>query len=252
MAHTRELHVVSGELNILKRTLSPLYNMINALRDHQPGSRGTSGGYFSSGGVGGNGHNTPHGGSNQPKPTSDLEEKTHGADISPAARIYLADVADHVLILTEEIDMLRGTVENMITMVVSSLHLLRQIFNMVASTQNESMRQLTMASLIFLPLTFITGYFGMNFNTDHWSVLVDNGPEYFWEIALPATVFVLCLLMYSYIRRLMKTLGRQIVRRGVRIKLRKNREMRRHRGAGGVRRYDTSTKLQPLTEPLDG
>ena len=119
---------------------------------------------------------------------------------------------------------------------------------MVASTQNESMRQLTMASLIFLPLTFITGYFGVNFNTDHWSVLVDNGPEYFWTISLPTTVFVICILMYSYIRRLMKTLGRQFVRKGVKIKLRKSREMRRHRGAAGIQRVNTSGQLRPLSQ----
>ena len=99
-----------------------------------------------------------------------------------------------------------------------------------------------MASLIFLPLTFITGYFGMNFNTDHWQVLVNNGPLYFWEIAIPTSIFVICLLMFTYIRRLMKTISRQVMRRGVKIKLRKNREMRRHHGTRIIPRVDTSTK----------
>jgi Mg2+ and Co2+ transporter CorA len=108
MSHTRELHIVSGELNILKRTLTPLYNMINALRDHRPTKRS---GYFGQNASGGNGYNTPTAHS----PTEEKEGR--GADISSAARVYLADVADHVLILTEEVDMLRGTVENMINMV---------------------------------------------------------------------------------------------------------------------------------------
>ena len=112
MSHTRELHIVSGELNILKRTLSPLYNMINALREHRPTNRPT--GYFSSANGEDGGQNTPGG---QQKTAAEWEEKTRGADISMAARVYLADVADHVLILTEEVDMLRGTVENMINMV---------------------------------------------------------------------------------------------------------------------------------------
>jgi|SRR5947199_2446150 len=118
MQHTRELHIVSGELNILKRTLYPLYNMINALRDHRPVSKRT--GYFGASNGGGSGHNTP-----QPQPMSSLssEDKCQGgADISAAARVYLADVADHVLILTEEVDMLRGTVENMINLVISSFY----------------------------------------------------------------------------------------------------------------------------------
>jgi hypothetical protein len=109
MQHTRELHIVSGELNILKRTLSPLHNMVNALREHRPAAKRP--GYLGESSSG-SGHIT-HG----QQIHSEYEDKTRGADISAAARVYLADVADHVLILTEEVDMLRGTVENMINMV---------------------------------------------------------------------------------------------------------------------------------------
>jgi hypothetical protein len=118
MQHTRELHIVSGELNILKRTLTPLFNMINALRDHRPTPK------RSIGATGINTGNSPQWGTVPPE----YDEKTHGADISVAARVYLADVADHVLILTEEIDMLRGTVENMINMVPSPFSLINSDF----------------------------------------------------------------------------------------------------------------------------
>jgi len=104
------------------------------------------------------------------------------------------------------------------------------------------MRQLTMASLIFLPLTFITGYFGMNFNQQYWDALTQNGPKYFWQIAIPTTIFTMMLLMASYLRRLMKTLSRQMARKGIQIKLRKSREMRRHRGASGIAPVDTIPK----------
>jgi hypothetical protein len=112
MQHTRELHIISGELNILKRTLSPLFNIVNALRDYRPTKR--------------SGYSYVAGGSSKSAlqdgpPGYDLEDKTRGAEISPMARVYLSDVADHVLILTEEIDMLRGTVENMINMVLMFL-----------------------------------------------------------------------------------------------------------------------------------
>jgi hypothetical protein len=116
MEHTRELHIVSGELNILKRTLYPLYNMINALRDHHPMKRS---GHLHHTGVGHTGEVT----------TSEFNGKTRGANISDVAKVYLADVADHVLILTEEVDMLRGTVENMINMVFRSFLLLMKRFS---------------------------------------------------------------------------------------------------------------------------
>jgi len=222
MEHTRELHIVSGELSVLKRTLQPLYAMINALRDHRTIKQ------------------TAHARALINEPAfNDIapEYKPQGVEISVAAKVYLADVADHVLLITDEIDMLRGTVENMISMVNVEWRtgvLKTQIFNMVASTQSETMRQLTTASLIFLPLTFLTGYFGMNFDQQYWHVLVNNGPLYFWSIAIPTTAFVIILLTFTYLRRLFKTLGRQIVRKGVRVKLRKSRETRRHRGSIGM------------------
>src|SRR5271169_1582025 len=110
---------------------------------------------------------------------------------------------------------------------------------MVASTQNETMRQLTTVTLIFLPLTFLAGYFGMNFNIQHWHVLTNNGPIYFWAIAIPTTVFITVALTFSYLRRLWKVLRRQVVRKGVKVKLRKNREMRRHRGSVTISRSDS-------------
>jgi len=102
MEHTRELHIVSAELSILKRTLHPLYTMINALRDQRIVRR-----------------KDRHllGIAYEPA-FEDIaaEYKPQGAEISVAAKVYLADVADHVLLITDEIDMLRGTVENMISM----------------------------------------------------------------------------------------------------------------------------------------
>jgi hypothetical protein len=100
MEHTRELHIVSAELSILKRTLQPLYTMVNALRDQRIVRRREQQILL-----------PPN------EPSFGDIAKSLGPEISVAAKVYLADVADHVLLITEEIDMLRGTVENMISMV---------------------------------------------------------------------------------------------------------------------------------------
>jgi hypothetical protein len=81
--------------------------MINSLQDRRHSKR--------------SGRIHPPNGSDQNSPVGDInindDEDKHSVHISNTARVYLADVADHVLILTEEIDILRATTENMINLV---------------------------------------------------------------------------------------------------------------------------------------
>ena len=86
------------------------------------------------------------------------------------------------------------------------------IFNTIAAYQNESMKQLTVVTILFLPLSFLTGYFGMNF-TDFNSIY--NSETYFWKIAGPLMVVVsLALLRDEIYRWFMSTKQR----RGIRIR----------------------------------
>jgi len=119
MRHTRELHIISGELSLLKRTLYPIYNMVNALRDHRPPNKKV---YFHPNVSSGRGSAAADSAPPTPFLTDYYETKLHGAHITDAAKVYLADVADHVLILTEEVDILRVNVENMINLVCAPLH----------------------------------------------------------------------------------------------------------------------------------
>lgn len=73
-----------------------------------------------------------------------------GVVISPTAQIYLQDVQDHIRTLATSTHMSIRSAENLTSL----------IFNTIAASQNESVRQLTLISCFFLPLTFLTGYFG--------------------------------------------------------------------------------------------
>lgn len=153
VAHTRDLHILSEELSMLRSTLMPIYGLVQTLRDH----------------------------ANLPR-----EVSLPGGVISEVAKQYLADVADHVLAFTDNIDLMRHSTESMINL----------IFNTMSVQENEAMRQLTLVTIVFLPLTFLTGYFGMNFKSFG---ALDNNTIYFWAIAIPVTIAVISVILYPWV-----------------------------------------------------
>jgi magnesium transporter len=73
--------------------------------------------------------------------------------IQGEACVYFRDLLDHQTRVIENIERLMGY-----------LRAVREhSLAMAAHKTNDSMRRLTMFSVIFLPLGFITGFFGMNF-----------------------------------------------------------------------------------------
>jgi magnesium transporter len=68
--------------------------------------------------------------------------------------IYFRDVYDHVLRLTESVEATRDLIGNALDAYLWS----------ASQRTNEIMKRLTLLSAIFLPLTFITGFFGQNFD----------------------------------------------------------------------------------------
>jgi len=84
----------------------------------------------------------------------------------PKLRPYLSDVYNRLLFVEEEVadqrDLLRTVLEA--NMAVTSVDQTR-----ITLRQNSSIGQLTVLATIFLPLTFLTGFFGQNFGwlVDH-------------------------------------------------------------------------------------
>ena len=83
-------------------------------------------------------------------------ERTVTEDLQP----YLRDVRDHVLLVDEEVaaqrDLLGAVLEA--NMAVISAEQAK-----VGVQQNATIEQLTILATVFLPLTFVTGFFGQNF-----------------------------------------------------------------------------------------
>lgn len=87
--------------------------------------------------------------------------------IDEKTKLYLRDVYDHVIRVNEAMESYRDLIAGMLDIYLSS----------VSNRLNETMKVLTVFSTIFIPLTFITGIYGMNF---------EFMPELKWHWAYPS------------------------------------------------------------------
>lgn len=73
--------------------------------------------------------------------------------VKAESKLYFRDVYDHVMHLTEVMESSREMIADMVGVYLSSL----------SNRMNEVMKVLTLFASIFIPLTFIAGIYGMNF-----------------------------------------------------------------------------------------
>ena len=82
-------------------------------------------------------------------------------DVSPKLRPFFRDINDHLKLTEEEIASQRELLGVMLQANLAAISLQQ---NDISVRQNETSKQLTVIATVFLPLTFITGFFGMNSN----------------------------------------------------------------------------------------
>jgi len=98
--------------------------------------------------------------------------------IGRETQIFLRDCYDHTTQIIDMIESYRDLTAGLMDLYLSSL----------GFRTNEIMRVLTIVSVIFIPLTFLAGVYGMNFDTEmkwnmpelHWPF----GYAYFWFICM--------------------------------------------------------------------
>src|SRR5258707_445313 len=75
-------------------------------------------------------------------------------------RPYLRDVRDHLLLVDEEVAAQRDLLG---TVLEANMAVISVEQNKISVRQNTTIEQLTILATVFLPLTFVTGFFGQNF-----------------------------------------------------------------------------------------
>lgn len=97
-----------------------------------------------------------------------------GSDrIGPEVIVYLRDCYDHAIQVMDIVETYRELTSGLMDVYLSS----------VSNKMNEIMKILTVISTIFIPLTFVAGIYGMNFNPEASPL---NMPELNWYWGYPA------------------------------------------------------------------
>jgi magnesium transporter len=109
--------------------------------------------------------------------------------IDPKDRVFFRDIYDHLVRLHDLNESLRDLVSGALDTYLS----------VVNNRMNEVMKTLTIITTLFMPITFVTGFFGMNFFEPAAQLIGWTG-----EQALSITLGILLalpLFMYLWMRR---------------------------------------------------
>ncbi len=106
-------------------------------------------------------------------------------------KVYMRDVYDHMVQIIDNIDNYRDMIMGMHDMYMSQ----------ISNKMNEVMKVLTIIATIFIPLTFIAGIYGMNFDP---AASPYNMPELGWYWGYPAAMGIMAVVtlgMVYYFKR---------------------------------------------------
>ncbi|MGB6370642.1 MAG: magnesium/cobalt transporter CorA [Atribacterota bacterium] len=112
-------------------------------------------------------------------------EKSESPLVLESTNLYLRDVYGHTIQVMDTVESLRDIISGILDIYLSSIN----------TRMNEIMKMLTIVATIFIPLTFITGIYGMNFQ---------YMPEIKWFWGYPAVLSIMVAIgigMLIYFKR---------------------------------------------------
>ena len=103
------------------------------------------------------------------------------------SREYFRDVYDHAIRISEQIDSFRDLLSGSRDAYLST----------VSNRLNEITKQLTVVATVFLPLSFVVGFFGQNFG---WMVRNINSAADFFVLGV-GSLLVSVVVLWAWFRR---------------------------------------------------
>ncbi|WP_203258152.1 magnesium/cobalt transporter CorA [Hyunsoonleella ulvae] len=113
-------------------------------------------------------------------------EKNDNNLIHPKTLTYYRDIYDHLVQVSENIDIYREMIWSLMDMYMTS----------ISNKMNEVMKVLTIMASIFIPLTFIAGVYGMNFQH-----MPELHYKYGYYIVWGVMVVIFAALLYYFKRK---------------------------------------------------
>ena len=112
-------------------------------------------------------------------------ERSESPLIKKKTRPFLRDLYDHIIHVIDNVETYRDMTAGLLELYLTT----------ISNKTNEVMKVLTIIATIFIPLTFIVGIYGMNF---------DNMPELHWPwayFAIMAVMAAIAMTMLWYFKR---------------------------------------------------
>lgn len=104
--------------------------------------------------------------------------------LSENVKIYFHDIYDHLIQIVDSIETYQDILSNMLDIYLSS----------VSNKTNDTMKILTIFSTIFIPLTFLAGIYGMNFENIP-ELKLPYGYPLFWILSI---IIASCMLLFFH------------------------------------------------------